>query len=284
MNLLKCPGNRFWNMFVRQRDFALIKLIGVLVVSGIILWAYSLLQERHPKWPEARLPEQLALIAILFAALQFTDAKEQSNELRQLLRAASTRSVGIFPDNMSDITEVVVGAKRHLYILTDFVAYGQYSAPRQFEKYIAALRKLPKRVDLQIVCYDAPTSKKAALEHLPDGDEYFEGKINRAVFEEFCNVNNIVPVPTSNAALRRTLDIREQNHSHGFNINYLRDLSPFYLWLQDDEAVITFKIKGDQETGLSFRTHDRDLVEQLKRIFNDARKYSTTFYRPQLSA
>jgi len=58
------------------------------------------------------------LFKLLFAALQFTDAKEQSNELRQLLRAASTRSVGIFPDNMSDITEVVVGAKRHLYILT----------------------------------------------------------------------------------------------------------------------------------------------------------------------
>jgi hypothetical protein len=277
-------GKRYWGFFFRQRNFALIKLIGVLVVSGVILWIYSLLQLQHPTWPEAKLPEQLALVAILFAALQFTDAKEQTNELRQLLRAASTRSVGVFPDNMTDILEVIGGTKRHLYILTDFVAYGQYSAPRQFEKYIAALRKLPRRVDLQIICYDAQTSKKAALEHLPDGDENFEGKINKPVFEEFCDVNNVVPVPTNNAALRKILDIREQNHSHGFNILYLRDLSPFYLWLQDDEAVITFKIKGDRETGISFRTHDRDLVEQFERIFNDAKKYSTAFYQPQLSA
>jgi hypothetical protein len=284
VNSPKSPGNQFWNIFVRQRNFALIKLIGVLIVSGIILWAYSSLREQHPNWPEAKLPEQLGLVAILFAALQYTDAKEQNNELRQLLRATSTRSVGVFPDNITDILEVINGAKRHLYILTDFVAYGQYSAPRQFEKYIAALRKLPKRVNLQIICYDAQVSKKAALEHLPDRDEYFEGKTNRAVFEEFCNINNVVPVPTSNAALRHILDIREQNHSHGFNISYLRDLSPFYLWLQDDEAIITFKIKGDQETGFSFRTRDRDLVEQLKRIFNDAKKYSTTFYRPQLDA
>lgn len=176
MNSPKSPGNQFWNIFVRQRDFALIKLIGVLIVSGIILWAYSSVREQHPNWPEAKLPEQLGLVAILFAALQYTDAKEQNNELRQLLRATSTRSVGVFPDNITDILEVINGAKRHLYILTDFVAYGQYSAPRQFEKYFAALRKLPKRVNLQIICYDAQVSKKAALEHLPDGDEYLKEK------------------------------------------------------------------------------------------------------------
>jgi hypothetical protein len=283
MNIQRNRRNRLRNFLSRNRLLVTIELLGLLLLSGLITWAYSLVQAKHPSLPEAKLSEVLAIVAVFFAIAQFLDAKRQSGDLVEIQRALSTRNIGVFPDNLEEIIKLVSNAKHHLYILTDFVAYGQYSAPGLFAKYMDALRRLPNRVDVQILCYDAPTSKKAALEHLPDGAENFEGKINRTVFEDFCDVNNILPIPSNNAALREILDIREQQHSHGFNINYLRDFSPFYLWMQDDqEAVITFKIKGDKESGFCFRTQDGDLIRQFKLIFDDAKKYTNPFYHPEL--
>ncbi len=86
---------------------------------------------------------------------------------------ASTHFVDIFPGNMDDITALLNRTNRHLVIVTDFCAYGEYSNPEAYEKYRNAVERLPNPShsrQIEIHTYDSQTGDKAIRDQLSDWD------------------------------------------------------------------------------------------------------------------
>src|SRR5713226_7999366 len=93
----------------------------------------------------------LAIIAIVYAAIQKRESRQllhSSNELTgdmlAIASSMSTRYLGVFPKNMDDICEVVSKTDRTLDIQVDVVAYGHYSRPEGFQKYVERIEKIAK--------------------------------------------------------------------------------------------------------------------------------------------
>jgi uncharacterized protein YoxC len=122
----------------------------------------------------------LAVFAILFAIIQFSDSLALKRRMRRVLsneetllgkvdgvvtaenqlldranvlvkaiegvaRSLSSRFIGTFPKNMKDIVAVVQQADRYALILTDWVGYAMYSNPLEFEGYRRTLNDLRTR-------------------------------------------------------------------------------------------------------------------------------------------
>src|SRR2546430_1015152 len=74
----------------------------------------------------------LSLIALAVAwkldARARTEMRRVADRLEFYAGTISTRLVGIFPDNVSDLARLVSGDHQTLEIMADFVGYGHYSA------------------------------------------------------------------------------------------------------------------------------------------------------------
>jgi hypothetical protein len=93
----------------------------------------------------------LALVAIIFAAIQYSDSHEliKSNKaltdrVEYLLGTASTKYIDEFPKDILGIQEVVSGTCENLDIMVSVPGYAQYSSPRDFDRYKAALIAVAK--------------------------------------------------------------------------------------------------------------------------------------------
>jgi hypothetical protein len=102
-----------------------------------------------------------AVAALVFAGWQFRDARVQESRmefltgsLEAVAQSMSTRFVGFFPKNLSDINDIVLHANQSLDIMTDYVGYGHYSAPDDFESYRMQLEKLANHgVPIRLLVY-----------------------------------------------------------------------------------------------------------------------------------
>ncbi|HXQ25532.1 MAG TPA: hypothetical protein VN822_03910 [Candidatus Acidoferrales bacterium] len=250
-----------------------LQLLGVIAAAGIVALVYTFLRRRYVWLPQFSPTDVLAVLAISFAIVQFMDAKRQEREITAIEGAVSTRFVGLFPKNLRHIQEVISKANRYVYVMVDFIGYGQYSAPEEHQKYVAALQSvIRKDLDVRLICYNAKLGQDERKLQFPDDPAPFEGIRNKKVFETFCARNKISPLPETNAALREVLERRDASVRPSVsNIKYLDESAAFFVWLEDDEdAVFTFKNVGNRELGLSFRTQDANLIRQFKEVFNEA--------------
>ena len=248
-----------------------LRLLGVIAAAGIIALVYTLLRRRYLWLPQFSPTDVLAVLAIAFAIVQFMDAKRQEREITAIEGSVSTRFVGLFPKNLRHIREVISQADRYVYVMVDFIGYGQYSAPDEHQKYLAALQTaIRNNLDVKVICYTAILGEEERKQQFPDPPAQFEGIRNKKIFEAFCATNKISPCPATNAALREALERRDALVRPVSNTKYLDEAAAFFVWLEDDEdAVFTFKNLGNRELGLSFRTQDANLIRQFKEIFNE---------------
>src|SRR5207253_7335517 len=66
-------------------------------------------------------------------------------EMQGIASSMSTQYSGLFPKNMDDICEVVSLAHSTLDIQVDLVAYGHYSDPEGFKRYIDKIEAFARR-------------------------------------------------------------------------------------------------------------------------------------------
>jgi hypothetical protein len=93
----------------------------------------------------------LAVLAIGFAVKQYIDSRDLVTSNRKLdekveylLGTASTRYVDEFPQDITGIDEVMSGTCEHLDIMVSIPGYGEYSNPKGFDRYKAALVAIAK--------------------------------------------------------------------------------------------------------------------------------------------
>src|SRR5258707_3582079 len=72
------------------------------------------------------------IITLVGIVYQFADSKNQKLQLNDMAKSMSTRFVGVFPRNLSEIIDLIDRAQSSLDIMVDICAYGQYSNVEQF--------------------------------------------------------------------------------------------------------------------------------------------------------
>ena len=219
----------------------------------------------------------LAWIAILFASIQFFDARSQNRKLEEVAGSMSTRFVGNFPKNLSEIVRIVSQGSRRLDIVVDICAYGHYSAPRLSDEYVSAVREArrERNVEVRMIFYEATQHVTNAKLQFPEVD--FQREQQSPRFREY--FGKVYPgkrKPTTWDDFLRTMLTEESKllkelRDDGVKLRSVSDRLPMSLWLEDGEAaVFSFQNPTDRDNELSFGTRDGNLLRTLTQSFEDA--------------
>lgn len=147
--MLVCFFRRSWRRRERQLTALILFLVGAIAFSG----AFKI-EEIIGRFVVDGITVSLAIIAIAFAFWQFADSREQQKEMTTLAGQMATRFAGFFPKNLHEIYQVVSKAEKRLDVMSDYVAYGHYSAPRQFDLYFRKLLDLAiQGVEIRMLVY-----------------------------------------------------------------------------------------------------------------------------------
>ncbi len=189
-----------------------------------------------------------------------------------------TKFVGRFPDNIKQITELIAKAQfeQSIKIIIDYPRYGEYSSPTLCEAYISAIEqaraKITEPTGVQIICYSQDLAAKTLHEQFPD-DEVAFGQRDDSVWKRYFGHYRGTREPKSFEGLREILlehDNATLNHlgSLGVNWKFHKEPAAFFLWILDDrEVIFTFNNMGVNDTGLSFLTRDKSLVDVFSYLF-----------------
>src|SRR5690348_15552372 len=132
-----CFFRRSWRKRERQLSVLILLLLGAIALSG----AFQI-DEIIRRFVVDGITVLLAIIAIAFAFWQFRDSREQQKEMTTIAGQMATRFAGFFPKNLQEIYQVVSKAEKRVDVMSDYVAYGHYSAPHQFDLYFRKLLDL----------------------------------------------------------------------------------------------------------------------------------------------
>jgi hypothetical protein len=252
-------------------------------------------QDLKNEFGNAPLTVILALVAIVFATIQFFDSLHLKRRIGSVIskedevltrietvtgqiegvgQSLSSRFVGTFPRNMKQISEVVGCAGRFSLILTDWVGYAMYSAHPAYEEYKQQLRRINEnRVPVYILAY----SRKCLEEQFRDQfrkEEFDAEKTGNRFINFFERYRHGKPAPLNyDEFLAEMLTIEQEQRRElellGMNLQELSERSLVLMWMEDgEEAVFCFQTHGGNERGLSFRTREIGLITSLRDLFS----------------
>jgi hypothetical protein len=211
----------------------------------------------------------LAMIAILFAVVQFVDARLQERKMTLIAQSMTTRFIGLFPKNMKEITDVLNGADAHLDVMVDFVGYGHYSNPQGFDSYFNDLLSKRPKADFRMIIYGegpAATSQTSQF-------DFDHEKTSQRFNAFFRQVHSGRKVPSTPQEFDSALNDYQNEYKKrlcdkGVEIRTINHSLLFFLWLEDNEqAVFSFQNTGEREREISTRTSDANLIAPLHEIF-----------------
>jgi hypothetical protein len=216
----------------------------------------------------------LAVVAILFAVIQFFDSRHQLTELNQVAQSMSTSYVGEFPKNMDSIVKLVGEATSKLDIMVDFPGYGHYSDPDRFKLYSRALQDAAGKLTVRLLIYSEKAAQETRLRQFRRDD--FADKTKTELFQRFFKrINPNLGVPTSYDEFDNKLTQMQHYYESeflrvGVNVRHTSERLQFYLWLEDnDDAVFSFQNSVREEHEIAFRTRDGKLIETFTGTFSD---------------
>jgi len=142
----------------------------------------------------------LAFVAVIFAIVQFLDARGEEKEMREVgermndvVNKMSTRGIGAFPKNMDSIIELVKSAKHSIRIIVDYPGYGQYSAPQRHKEYLGVLSEAAanRDIEFQLVSYDDILTSQESAQEFPAANIHSMRKTDLAMFKQFFEFRGI---------------------------------------------------------------------------------------------
>jgi hypothetical protein len=274
-----------WQLSARERTINL--RILAYIIAALLVMVIAFLLNRLLGYMKSSIKDEidevLAILAILYAGIQFIDARLQKRETNQIAKSMSTRFVGVFPKNLTHITEVIAKGSKYIYIMADFADYGSYSSPQAFEDYLKKIKEaLNKKVPVRIMCYHKKRADGELEKQFPDA-RFAEEKKSRIFIRYFdlhCGLGQCETAAQLREILnKRQSDLIRQLKDEGAEFRFFPERAEFFLWLEDDEeAVFAFKDIGKQQNEFSFRTLDATLIRQLKHVFHQRWKTSDQSY------
>jgi hypothetical protein len=211
----------------------------------------------------------LAVGAIIFAVWQFRDSRVQEARMEDLSKEMSTRFAGMFPKNMRDINEILQQVDNNLDIMADFVGYGHYSAPDEFDKYFRRLQDLrsQKNMRIRIIVYTLAKGRKVHDTQFTQASFEKAQKSRDPRLLRFCDKYNGGRIPNTkqefdDLLFRKQRDYIKDLKDRGIDIRVTDADLPFFLWTEDDQESVFSFLNEDlpQAREATFRTRDSSLI------------------------
>ena len=252
-------------------------------------------------WEKAKDPITLvlAVLAIIFAIIQFHDSRGQLKKLSEqtskiegitrtmsdqaatindITKSISTRYKATFPNNLAYIIPVIQHAApgSKIDVMADHAGYAIYSTNAKFLQYRRALEDAKmQKSRIRVLVYNRELATHALDIQFSDRDFENEKKDNfRGFFDDR------PPVPKDRAEfIRRLLNIQDKTVEElcGEGIQVRRVPSSqkflFFLWLNDTpEAVFAFRNEAQREREITFFSVDPDLIDIFRTVFDQTWK------------
>jgi len=196
-------------------------------------------------------------------------------EMQGIAASMSTKYVGDFPKNMGDICHVVALASRRLDIQVDLVAYGHYSNPEGFKRYMDKIEEFVKKspqTSIRLLVYANEAAEKSRTGQF-GGVDGFEEESKSERFRRYFGELYKFPVPKTYDQFLEHMSSKQdewRQRLDSFNAIEIRYATfPFrlFLWIEDEEeAVFAFEMYGKRRT-ISFRTRDGNLIHTFSALF-----------------
>jgi hypothetical protein len=202
--------------------------------------------------------------------------EEITKQMRGIAASMSTKYVGDFPKNMDDICEVIALADRHLDIQVDLVAYGHYSNPEGFKKYMDRIEDLAKRspeTRIRLLVYAAETGEKSRAGQFGGARSFAEEARSERFRRFFEQLYKFPPAPTTYDQFVEYMANKQDEWRKRLDayksVEIRHACFPFrmFLWIEDEEeAVFAFELYGKNRT-ISFRSRDGNLIHTFGALF-----------------
>jgi hypothetical protein len=202
--------------------------------------------------------------------------EDLTHEMREIAASMSTKYIGDFPKNMGDICEVVALADRRLDIQVDLVAYGHYSNPEGFRRYLDKIEDFAKKspqTSIRLLVYDAENAEKSRIGQF-GGANGFQEETKSERFRRYFRELYKFPAPPSTYdqfvkyMASKQSEWRERLDCYSaIEIRFASFPFRLFLWIEDEEeAVFAFEMYGKNRT-ISFRTRDGNLIHTFSALF-----------------
>jgi len=202
-------------------------------------------------------------------------------QLRTLLaKQLSTEYIGVFPLYIErHICACLKEARKRIYIACDVVAYGAFSAPTEYEKYMEILeQKNTENVEVRLMVPDAAGRKRQDRAQFADcsTDESFKAKresdrsFERLVRTLSTNAQMAIPGVEDFFAALTNFELEEiAKHKGAINLYENEQLLPIHFWIADRiRAVFTIPSYAEDASEHGFTTTDANLIACLQSIWH----------------
>jgi hypothetical protein len=187
--ILGCLFRRPW---VRRTGIQLSLWVSFVLGAIVSFWAFELMKKSDHLFFDG-LTATLALLAIGFAIWQFRDSREQESrmkafdkKMRSVADQMATRFAGNFPKNLNEINQVISKAEKTVDVMSDYVGYGHFSNPHQFNKYFRQLLDMPSRnIQVRMLVYARKEAEQMHETQFVSSD--LKEPPQWAKLKEFCN-------------------------------------------------------------------------------------------------
>jgi hypothetical protein len=265
------------SVFLHIREYLHLASEPVTVILAIVAMLFAAIQ----KWESTKLLRSSSDLKNEADALEKNtkshaeEMKTLTGEMRAIANAMSTKYVGGFPKNMGDICEVVGMADRSLDIQVDLLAYGHYSNPDAFNRYIDKIEDFVSRnpqAIIRVLVYADHAAEKGRSGQF-GGPEGFAEEMKSERFRRcFTELYNSETPSTYDQFMKyladRQVECRKRLECYrAIKIRYASFPFRLFLWVEDqEEAVFAFEMYGQNRT-ISFRTRDGNLIHTFGTMF-----------------
>lgn len=243
-----------------------------------------------------RLMDILAIVAIIFAYIQFHDAKKTLDTL-------PTKYLQDYPENMNDIINQIINpSEQSLTIITGNSIYGIFSNSLTSIDYTSSLISKRNKLNMKLILYNYEIRKQEFLREFKvdkdslNSNSYFYQKMQIHTCQESSKVSDILLKRKKHDSFTKDKDINNSNSTireddimkcnahnlsyflsnyHIENINYPKSFIEFFNILEkENESFLNYLSKGVKIT------IDTTLNQTLSNSFwlSDQNKLAFSFY------
>ena len=193
------------------------------------------------------------------------------------LKKTASLQIGLFPDNMDQITDLIEHTDSKLVIICDYAGYGHYSAPVKFDRYADAIKRVAKKQQVFMYVYDKPAGMKAQTLQLGPNDSTDGSQAqnpDEPKLVKWMKARQISTPPRTVGELDNLLfefqkQYQQEFKSAGVQLRPVSFTLPIYVWKNETEAVYSLYNLGNGPRELSFRTSDKLTLQMLDSIYED---------------
>lgn len=242
----------------------------------------------------------LAIAAVVVAIQHANELEAVAQELQSVARSVPTRGIGIFPNYLPEVAELVNRATESITILCDTPAHGVFSNTVVFEDYWKNLRhKMIDNIKIDCTFFDAPGRAQLHRAQIEADTANWKAwqernRKNCKAFDRLARENKVTPpssintqeplatwAATPDSYVKSMMAINEvtlASFENGLSVEQLSFDEPrhegpsVYFWLRDGDQEAVFVIVPVRGIGVrdlaGFHTKEPELIRALSTVYD----------------